>query len=368
MSKPILDLRFRVPLDAFDLEIELQSTARVLGVFGPSGSGKTTLLESIAGIRRRVHGYLAGPDRVWIDTTRGINLPPHQRDIGFVPQDHLLFPHRSVSENLRFGTRRAMQKGLDCDAVSSEVIQVLELAPLLGRSVHELSGGERQRVALGRALCSGPRLLLLDEPLASLDNALRHRILPFLLRIREQFDIPTLIVSHNPVELLALCDEVVALSQGRVVARGAPAATLTRADVYGSAATEGFENILHATVHAQAPNTTTLKLGPTGEGPTVSAPKTDSPIGSRTLVGIPASDILIATQKPTGLSARNVLPGTIAELGSASNKRILHVDLEGCASTRLAVELTDDAIAELGLAPGRSIWIVVKSNSIVVYS
>ncbi|MEE3178395.1 MAG: ATP-binding cassette domain-containing protein, partial [Verrucomicrobiota bacterium] len=186
------------------MEAEFTGSRRVTGLFGASGSGKTTWLETMAGLRRSARGFIQFGETVWLDSDARIDVPPEQRGIGYVPQDHLLFPHMTVRRNLQSGQQRAAVSGHDFKRMLEDVVDVLELDSLLERGVRELSGGERQRVALGRALCSGPRLLLLDEPLASLDLQLRLRILPFLQRVRDHFDVPMLVVSHNPIELQAL--------------------------------------------------------------------------------------------------------------------------------------------------------------------
>ncbi|HEX2077920.1 MAG TPA: ATP-binding cassette domain-containing protein, partial [Longimicrobium sp.] len=243
---PPLQVRVRLPLDRFDLDVDFTTTHRVTGVFGVSGSGKTTLLETVAGLRRGARGRIALGETEWLDTERRLRLPPERRGVGYVPQDSLLFPHLDVLGNLRAGHGRALDGGHDFAATLETVTRVLDLAPLLRRPVTTLSGGERQRVALGRALCSGPRLLLLDEPLASLDAGLRRKVLPFLHRVQAEFSLPILLVSHNPVEVQALCEDLVVLREGRIVARGEPRSVLTRADVFPLAEHEGFENMLPA--------------------------------------------------------------------------------------------------------------------------
>jgi molybdate transport system ATP-binding protein len=365
MSGTGLELDLTVPLDRFDLRIRACSQSRVLGVFGPSGAGKTTLLEALAGWRSDARGVLRRGGECWLDSDRGLYLRPEQRGIGYVPQDHLLFPHRDVRANLAFGTTRG--SGGHGAAPWDEVVATLELGPLLDRRVESLSGGERQRVALGRALCSGPRLLLLDEPLASLDAPLRHRILPFLLRVRERFAVPMLIVSHNTTELLALCDELLALEQGQVVAQGEPTAVLTRPELYPAAAREGFENILPARVGAVEPHRARLHLGGDGAGPGLTVYPVSSPAGAAVTVGLPARDLLVATRAVTDLSARNCLPATVRAIEMIGAKVLLRADLEGVSGPPLVVELTRDALEDLALAPGRAVWLLIKSSAVTVY-
>lgn len=367
MSAPVLEMHLRVPLDAFDLEIDCIATHRVIGIFGPSGAGKTTLLESIAGLHRATSGLLRCNGNTWLDSRKGIRTKTEARGIGYVPQDHLLFPHRKVQGNLEFGARRARREGHDFATIFREVVEVLELEPLLERKVDGLSGGERQRVALGRALCSGPRLLMLDEPLASLDSQLRHKILPYLLRVRDRFEVPVLIVSHNPVELLALCDDVIALRAGKIVAQGTPTEVLTRSDLYSTAAREGFENILPSTLVEHREHTSVVRLGNTEDGQLATIPRTEGTVGSPLTIGIPASDILVATHPVDGISARNCLQGTLTALQSIDHQMIIKVQLKGMPPPSVIIELTISAVEELHLAIGTPVWLLIKSSSIVVY-
>lgn len=367
MSPATLTMRLRVPLDEFALDVDCETERRVVGLFGPSGSGKTTWLEAIAGLREGAEGFVRCGDAIWLDSAGGVDLPPEERGIGYVPQDHLLFPHRSVRQNLRAGEARARRAGHDVEARFAEVASVLRLAPLLDRPVSSLSGGERQRVALGRALCSGPRLLMLDEPLASLDVHLRHRILPFLLEVRDAFEIPILVVSHNPMELRALCDEVVALDRGRVLAQGDPIEVFTRSDVYGAAAAEGFENSLPARVVGHGEHITQLRLGVDGEGQPVSILRIDRAVGERLLLGVAAHEILVATRRVTGLSARNCLEARLTALEEVGHKQVLTARLAESDKLSVVIELTRDAIDELTPAEGDRIWLLIKSASIEAY-
>jgi molybdate transport system ATP-binding protein len=212
----ILD-RVTLALAHFDLDVNAELSSQVTGIFGPSGSGKTSLLDAVAGLRTPHSGRIVLNGDVFDDPTAGLHLAARHRRIGYVPQENALFPHMSVIGNIRYG---AGATPVD------RVVEVLELGHLLRRGVTTLSGGEQKRVALARALVTSPRLLLLDEPLGGLDRALHARILAFLQRIRDDFRLPMLYVTHDPAELQAIAEETVVLDRGRVVAAGPTASAI----------------------------------------------------------------------------------------------------------------------------------------------
>jgi molybdate transport system ATP-binding protein len=213
----VIALDIELTQGSFTLNATVRLDARAAALFGPSGAGKTTILDAIAGLRTPRRGSIVIDDRVLFSTEAGINLPAHRRHIGYVPQDVALFPHMNVRRNLLYGRHPGLSPDLEL------VVGMLEIAPLLGRRVTDLSGGERQRVAVGRALMSGPSLLLLDEPLAAVDVPLRRRILPYLLRVRDELRIPIVYVSHDRAEAEELADVVVTIENGQV--RGIEAVT-----------------------------------------------------------------------------------------------------------------------------------------------
>jgi molybdate transport system ATP-binding protein len=201
MAAIVLDFVLRQ--GGFVLEIHERLDARAVALFGPSGSGKTTVLDAIAGLRRPDEGDIVIAGHVLFSSARGIDLPPHERRVGYVPQDVALFPHMNARRNILYGRGRGDGPPLD------RVLGILEIAPLVGRGVGTLSGGERQRVALARALMSAPDLLLLDEPLAAIDVELRKRILPHLRRVRDELGVPIMYVSHDREEVDMVADAVI---------------------------------------------------------------------------------------------------------------------------------------------------------------
>jgi molybdate transport system ATP-binding protein len=208
----VIALDFTLRQGSFVLELHERLAGGITALFGPSGSGKTTALDAIAGLRHPHAGTIAVGERVVFDAARGIDLLPHGRHVGYVPQDTALFPHMNVRRNVLYGRRAGQKLALEV------VVRMLEVGDLLERRVPDLSGGERQRVALARALMSAPDLLLLDEPLAAVDVERRRRILPYLLRVRDDLGVPVIYVSHDRGEVDQLADRVIVLENGRVVA------------------------------------------------------------------------------------------------------------------------------------------------------
>jgi molybdate transport system ATP-binding protein len=217
MKLSLKSLRLRQ--GAFLLEIDLEASGQVIGIFGSSGAGKTSLLEVVAGLRKPSSGFISVDERILTDVIAKIFLPSEYRGVGYVPQDLALFPHLSVRNNLLYGHRPA---ACSPDINLAHVADILEIESLLNRPISDLSGGQKQRVAFARALLSSPRLLLMDEPLASLDHELKIKIIPYLKRIRDEFTIPMLYVSHSPDEVVELCDQVIVMRDGKCLRTSPP--------------------------------------------------------------------------------------------------------------------------------------------------
>ncbi len=355
-----LSMRMTLKQGGFTLEVDTTSQTRVLGLYGPSGSGKTSWLESLAGLRRPDQGRISCGDAVWLDTDQGICLPPDKRGIGYVPQDGLLFPHWSIRQNLLAGVASPGESPFD------EVCRVLELEELLDRRPDQVSGGQKQRVALGRALCIQPKLLLLDEPLSALDVALRNRVLTYLLRIRDYVEIPMVVVSHNPFELMTLCDEVIALGAGRVLDRGAPSVLFSQAAFFPYASQEGgLENLWQARVVECDPHGAKIRLGEEGRGASLRVNGFQGEINQRIRVGISSRELMIATEDVPHLSARNRIPGQIERLQQIGNETLVTLTLAPDLSA--VVELTQEAVRDLQMAPGLEVFLLCKSTALVVW-
>ena len=348
----LLRVEIEAALEHFALSVAFASDARALGLFGPSGSGKTSVLEALAGWRGVARGRIEIAGETWLDSERGLCVPPARRGVGYVPQDLLLFPHLDVEHNVRFAGARDPR-------LVEHALEVLEIGALRRRAIATLSGGEKQRVALARALCSEPRLLLLDEPLGALDRPLRRRILPYLIRVRAEFDVPLVIVSHDPTEIAAACEHVLVLHEGRVVAQGAPNEVLASREVRGSGEIE-FENILRGPVVELSESTARVELG----GVTLEVPRGALALGEETLVAVRADDVLVATSRPLGLSARNVLAARIARVELGAEARVL----ARVGAQAVWIDLTEGALRELELREGREVFAVIKTRACRVLS
>ncbi len=340
-------------LGAFDLKARFNAGPGVTVLFGRSGCGKTSALNLIAGLMRPDRGRIMLDGVILADADCGVHVPVHRRKIRYVFQEARLFPHLSVRANLLFG--RWFSNAPRDEAQFARVVEMLGVGPLLARRPGGLSGGERQRVAIGRALLAAPRLLLMDEPLASLDEERKAEILPYIERLRDGAGAPIIYVSHSMAEVARLADKVVMMREGAVIGEGAPADMLHRADLLGPDEAETstvFEAVAGVT---DADGLVSLSC-PLGEL-LLAAPNLRQ--GARVRVRIPARDVMLALTRPEALSALNVFPGRVVSLVDCGPAQA-DVEVE-CGAQRLWARLTRRSVAALNLAPGREVHAIVKS-------
>lgn len=354
----LIQVAFALQRTEFTLDATFSAPATgVTALFGRSGSGKTTLLRCIAGLERAI-GSLSMSGEVWQDDTTF--MPTHNRPLGFVFQEAGLFPHLSVRANLEYGYKRI--KPGERKVQPEQVVEWLGLSHLIGRADPALlSGGERQRIAMGRALLTSPRILLMDEPLAALDTASKQDILPYLESLHRDLDIPVFYVSHSLDEVARLADHLVLLDQGRVIASGALHETLARLDL----PTAHFDDagaVLEATVaqHDEGYHLTRVDFS----GGHLWVGKVGSPCGSRVRARVLARDVSIATRRPQSSSITNILPANIDELREEeAGKVMVRMTLGG--SQVLLSRITRRSCDLLGLEAGMDVFAQVKSVALM---
>ncbi len=354
-----LQLRLQLGYTDFDLDLELALPGSgISALFGPSGSGKTTCLRAIAGLERAREGKVVVNGEVWQDEARGIFLPTHRRALAYVFQDARLFEHLDVRGNLQYGLKRA---GAGSTADWDGVIDMLDIGQLLNRRPDRLSGGERQRVAIARALLSDPRLILLDEPLASLDDARKAEILPYLERLHESLRIPAILVSHSIDEVARLADHLVLLEAGRVVASGPLRQTLARIDLPERwLARAGV--VIEATVMTLDPADQLATLA--FRGGELLVPARNAHIGNRLRCRIEARDVSLSLQASSASSILNRLPVTIIDSRAGAHPALQLVQLDAAGEIILA-EVTRRSWLAMALEPGQQVWAQIKAVALV---
>jgi molybdate transport system ATP-binding protein len=349
------EARLVVDFGEFRLAVELDLPLEGIAVvFGPSGSGKTTLLRALAGISRRATGFVRFDGELWQDDARGVRLPTHRRGVGCVFQDGRLFPHLSVRSNLLYGERRtpAAARKLELE----RVLDLLDLAPLLSRRTQALSGGERQRVAIGRALLASPRLLLMDEPLASVDLARRGEILPFVEALPRALGIPIVYVTHSLDEMLRLASRVVLVERGRVVAEGPLEQVSERIDEFIGTSELDPGTVVSGEVIAfdESFALATIRFG----GGELRIPTPAARLGETRRIRIRSRDVALSLDPPGRATILNVLRGTIREIeptGPGDADVIVDVGVP------LRARITRRSAVDLGLAPGVAVHALVKA-------
>ena len=358
VSEPFIQFDVRKRFPGFELDCSADFGVGVTALFGPSGAGKTTLLNCIAGMLSPDEGHIVVDGRTVFSSAAGTVVPPEKRRFGYVFQDAALFPHMSVERNIRYGFNLTPESEREIHL--DQLVELLGLAPLMGREVTNLSGGERQRVALARALATSPRLLLLDEPLASLDARYRGTIIAYLKRVARELHTPMLYVSHTLSEVMALAQETLVLDDGKRVAFGTPSGVLASPALSSIVDYADLDNILEAHVlEAAGPEgTSTIKLGDA----TLVSPRIDGPSGGSVIVSLRAADIILSLDAPSRISARNIVRAVVQEIHEVGTQVLVYADV----GERLVAEITLGALRELDLRPGAEVYLVIKTSSIGV--
>lgn len=345
-----LDVDVEHARDSFRLSARFAAQPGVTALFGRSGSGKTTLVDIVGGLIKPDRGRVAVDGQVLVDTERGIFVAKHRRRVGYVFQDSRLFPHLSVRQNLLYGRWFSGGGGASDDFGS--VVELLGIGALLQRRPESLSGGEKQRVAIGRALLARPLLLLMDEPLASLDEARRAEIMPYIERLRDEAGVPILYVSHSVAEVARLATTVVILSEGKVAAVGPVRDILPLADTGDGGA------VLDAVV---ARHDTDFGLSVlTSSAGELQVPLLAASVGAQVRAYIRSRDVMLSLKPPEAISALNVLAGRIVEIVSSGAQADARLDCNGAV---LMARLTTKSVQRLALTPGLPVYAVVKSVS-----
>ena len=363
----MLEVAVTKRLSAFKIDAEFScATNGIVALFGRSGAGKTSLVNMLAGLSRPDSGRIEIEGVTVFDSSRGLDLPPERRRIGYVFQEGRLFPHMTVRGNLTYGLRRAPadERRIQLD----QIVDLLGLEALLGRRPHDLSGGEKQRVALGRALLTNPRLLLMDEPLAGLDQARKDEVLLFIERLRDELTIPIVYVSHAMPEIVRLADTMVLMSNGRVEAVGPLDELTSRLDLRPLTGRYEAGAVLEARVEGQDAAFALTELS--FAGGRLWVPRLDLPDGAELRLRIRARDVVLAHARPEGTSILNALPCVVKDIGAEEGaEESAQVDLRlDAGGAALWARITRRSLHELGLVPGSEVYALIKAVAIDRYS
>ncbi len=362
LSPDSIEARFLVEHGGFALDVDLTLPGRgVTAVFGHSGSGKTTLLRCLAGLTTSASGRLCVNGEIWLDTATGVCIPTHKRPLGYVFQEASLFPHLSVTGNLRYGLKRIAPAARRVDL--AQIAELLGITHLLLRMPAALSGGERQRAAIARALLTSPRLLILDEPLASLDQKRKLEILPYLERLHDELDIPVLYVSHAPEEVARLADHLVLLENGRAIASGPIADTLARLDLPLGIADDASV-VIEGVVASHDPDYGLLELNLRGGRSSLRVAHPALATGKPMRIVVKARDVSLVVGNEQQSSVLNVLAATVMEIVAAPNPAhvLVRLDIDGMP---LLARVTRYSHDQLQLAVGKRLWAQVKAVSLL---
>jgi molybdate transport system ATP-binding protein len=352
-----LAIKVTKDMGSFRLDCALEAPTGITALFGRSGAGKTTLAKCVAGLIRPDSGAITLEGRALFDQAARIWVPPHKRRIGYVFQDARLFPHQTVAQNLRYG-QRFLPRGLTAPDMSP-VIDMLGLGPLLGRYPYDLSGGETQRVAIGRALLMAPKVLILDEPLAALDERRKTEILPYLERLRDHADIPMLYVSHSVAEVARLATTLVTLENGGVTGVGPTSEMLSNPEIAPIIGIRRMGAVLNAEVLEHTEDGLSLLRT---KGGNLFLPRIQNPVGTQARIRILGQDVILATEMPRGLSAMNVLEGQITSIRFGDGPgALVQLSMNG---DPLLARITRRSVAQMGLEVGQPCYAIVKTLSV----
>lgn len=339
-----LNLSYKTP--SFTLKVSHQWNGHALGVFGPSGAGKSLLMESLVGLRN-AKGRAEVQGNVLFDTPKKRVPKISERNLGWVPQDACLFPHLTCEENIRFALGHQTSKKIDF------LLEIFELNAQKNQFPHELSGGERIRTALARALASNPKILLLDEPMSGLDFPLRKRIFPYLIKLKENFSLPMIYVSHHVDEICALTDEVIVLNQGQVIDAGPTFSTIESSQL--TRLEDALDQFNRFKVYIQ--------------GKQISLPSGACLISHDKIpqkdwveIKVRPDEILLSLSPIQAISARNQIPGKISNIRTFRGVQIVEVD----AGEKWIVRISQEAKKELGLQPGINVTLIFKASAVMV--
>jgi molybdate transport system ATP-binding protein len=358
-----LDAGFRKRLAANDQEfvvrVAFEAAPGFTILFGRSGAGKTTVLDCIAGLTTPDSGRILIGDRLLFDCSANTNVAVAERRVGYVFQSLAIFPHMTVRENVGYGLAHLSHP--ERTARVDAILEAFRIAPLARRNARGISGGESQRTALARTLVTDPEILLLDEPLAAIDQPTKAQIIDDLRQWNRAHQIPILYVTHSREEVFALGERVIVLAAGRIVAQGTPHEVMTAPIEETVAQLAGFENVFASIVEAIRPERGTMSCRIDGDGGSLllETPLVRGGVGTALRIGIRAGDILLATSPPVGLSARNIIPGRIRSL----EQRDVIVSARVRCRVEMEVHLTLAARDSLQLAPGKEVWLVIKTHS-----
>jgi molybdate transport system ATP-binding protein len=347
-----IDVRHR--LENFSLDARFSVDRGTVALFGASGAGKTTLVNAVAGLLRPDRGRVVIEGTTLLDTEAGIDVPPHRRRIGYIFQDGRLFPHLTVRRNLSYAgwfTSRGIAAG-----AAERVVDMLGIGHILDRYPLGLSGGEKQRVAIGRALLADPRLVLMDEPLSSLDEQRKQEILPYIEKLRDETGVPIILVSHSVSEVARLATSVVLLSEGRVRAVGTPSQVLQNVEVTKLTGSPLDRSVIEARIthHDDAADVTTLASA----AGTWLVRRIDAPLDDTVRIVVDPTDVILAKELPRAVSALNCFSGRIT--GLRDRGPLLDVDVD-CGGDLITSRITRFSAQRLGLSEGETIHILIKA-------